>query len=50
VIDALWEQNPRIVVHLSGNAVALNPQTLEPGEDRIVLKAIQRVLASEPGA
>jgi L-seryl-tRNA(Ser) seleniumtransferase len=44
---ALWERRPRIA--LGGlvddpTVVALNPQTLQPGEDRIVLAALREVL------
>lgn len=43
--DALWNRNPRIAVsRLGENQIALNPQTLEPGEERIVLAAIRRLL------
>src|SRR5690606_37703699 len=36
--DALWDRNPRIAVSKLGERrVALNPQTLEPGEAEIVL-------------
>ena len=46
VVDALWSQKPRIAVAKIGDdGIALNPQTLEPGEDRLVLQALQRVLA-----
>lgn len=49
VVDALWEENPRIAVaQLGDDAIALNPQTLEPGEDALVLAALKRVLASVP--
>lgn len=43
--DTLWDQNPRIAVSkLGDDQIALNPQTLEPGEDRIVLDAIRSLL------
>jgi uncharacterized pyridoxal phosphate-dependent enzyme len=43
--DALWEQNPRIAVAKVGNdLVALNPQTLEPGEAETVIDAIRALL------
>ena len=49
VVDALWEQNPRIAVSKIGeDAIALNPQTLEPGEDRLVLDALRGVLTRVP--
>ena len=45
--DALWDQNPRIAVSKIGdNQIALNPQTLEPGEDRLVLDAIRALQAA----
>ncbi len=43
--DALWGQNPRIAVASVGNdQIALNPQTLEPGEAEIVIGAIRELL------
>ena len=51
VVDALWEGSPRIAVAAPSDApgvVALNPQTLEPGQDEIVLKRLREVLATEP--
>ena len=46
IVNALWERDPRIAVAAIGfDAIALNPQTLEPGEDQIVLDALQAVLA-----
>jgi len=45
LIAALWEGDPRIAVGEAGqDAIALNPQTLEPGEDRVVLDALRRLL------
>lgn len=52
VVDALWEGSPRIAVVAPPSApgvVALNPQTLEPGEDEIVMKRLREVLTSTPG-
>ncbi|MGE3271959.1 MAG: aminotransferase class V-fold PLP-dependent enzyme [Chloroflexota bacterium] len=50
MVKALWDQTPRIAVSpVAGDAIALNPQTLEPGEDQLVLDALQRLLASNPG-
>jgi uncharacterized pyridoxal phosphate-dependent enzyme len=49
--DALYEQNPRIAVggvRGESDAIALNPQTLEPGEDAIVLRAVRTLLESRP--
>jgi L-seryl-tRNA(Ser) seleniumtransferase len=46
IVDALWQRDPRIAVAAIGdNGIALNPQTLEPGEDAIVLDALRAVLA-----
>lgn len=39
--DALWEMNPRIAVWKEDNdGIALNPQTIQEGEERIVRDAI----------
>lgn len=48
----LWEGTPRIAVGTvdGGAALALNPQTLEPGEDAIVLERLRGVLAGAPPA
>jgi L-seryl-tRNA(Ser) seleniumtransferase len=47
-IDALWERNPRIAVSPIGDdAIALNPQTIEDGEEQIVLSALREVLGTE---
>lgn len=49
VADALWARRPRIAVARVGtDAIALNPQTLEPGEDLIVLEALRSVLTRVP--
>ncbi len=49
VVDTLWAQRPRIAVSKVGDdAIALNPQTLEPGEDLIVLNALRGVLTRVP--
>jgi uncharacterized pyridoxal phosphate-dependent enzyme len=49
VVAALWDQDPRIAVAAVGDdAIALNPQTLEPGEDELVLEAVKRVLVGAP--
>ncbi|MGZ0147220.1 aminotransferase class V-fold PLP-dependent enzyme [Kribbella sp. WER1] len=48
VLKALWDGTPRISVGTYGlpdDAIALNPQTLEPGEEHLVLEALLRVLA-----
>lgn len=47
IITALWEGSPRIAVGLvkgDDDAIALNPQTLEPGEAEIVLATLRKVL------
>lgn len=52
VAEALWEGTPRIAVGtVTGEeAIALNPQTLEPGEDGLVLERLREILAGVPGA
>ena len=45
LIAALWDMDPRIAVSEFGaDAIALNPQTLDPGEDQLVLDALRRLL------
>jgi L-seryl-tRNA(Ser) seleniumtransferase len=45
LVAALWNGEPRIAVSPIGeDAIALNPQTLEPGQDELVLQALQRIL------
>lgn len=45
LVRALWDGQPRIAVGEVGkDAIALNPQTLEPGEDELVLQALRRLL------
>ena len=45
LVAALWDQTPRIAVSKVGeDAIALNPQTLEPGEDQLVLDALLSLL------
>src|SRR5690606_18717479 len=47
VVAALWDGDPRIAVgEIGTDTFALNPQTLETGEDRIVLQAVREVLTS----
>jgi L-seryl-tRNA(Ser) seleniumtransferase len=47
VVAALWDGEPRIAVSVVGaDAIALNPQTLEAGEDDIVLQALRRVVGA----
>ncbi|MGN6700842.1 MAG: aminotransferase class V-fold PLP-dependent enzyme [Thermomicrobiales bacterium] len=49
VVAALWAQDPRIAVASVGDdAIALNPQTLEPGEAEQVLTALRQVLMRQP--
>jgi L-seryl-tRNA(Ser) seleniumtransferase len=49
VADALWARTPRIAVSTLGeDAIGLNPQTLEPGQDRVVLDALREVLRGQP--
>jgi L-seryl-tRNA(Ser) seleniumtransferase len=53
VIKQLWDGDPRIAVGTFGlpdDAIALNPQTLQPGEDKLVLDALFRILAPAPPA
>jgi L-seryl-tRNA(Ser) seleniumtransferase len=48
-VAQLWERTPRIAVGLDGeDALALNPQTLEPGEEALVLQAVCEVLSGPP--
>jgi L-seryl-tRNA(Ser) seleniumtransferase len=45
LVAALWDRDPRIAVSkLREDQIALNPQTLEPGEDAVVLAAIRELL------
>ncbi|MGH7919499.1 MAG: aminotransferase class V-fold PLP-dependent enzyme [Candidatus Dormibacteraceae bacterium] len=47
VVQALWTNEPRIAVSTNGtDAVALNPQTLEAGQDEVVLQALRRILTT----
>lgn len=47
LIAALWRNDPAIAVAPDGvRAIALNPQTLQPGEDDLVLTELQRLLDS----
>jgi uncharacterized pyridoxal phosphate-dependent enzyme len=51
LVTALWEHDPRIAVGTVGvDAIALNPQTLQPGEAETVLAAIRQTLAQSPVA
>jgi len=45
VVTALWDGAPRIAVSAIGaDKIALNPQTLRPGEDELVLTRLRHVL------
>lgn len=47
LVAALWAHDPRIAVGVVGtDSLALNPQTLEPGEDVVVLDALLHHLRS----
>jgi uncharacterized pyridoxal phosphate-dependent enzyme len=49
LIAALWDRDPRVAVSPIGeDGIALNPQTLEPGEDELVLDALLTLLARVP--
>jgi seryl-tRNA(Sec) selenium transferase len=43
---ALWDHDPRVAVLPVGDAIALNPQTLGPGEDKIVLDTLRRLIGA----
>ncbi|MEU4293870.1 hypothetical protein AB0E63_37100 [Kribbella sp. NPDC026596] len=48
LVQALWDGDPRIAVgtfRVPDDSIALNPQTLEPGEDTVVLDALVRLLS-----
>jgi hypothetical protein len=46
IVAALWDQDPRVSVgEIGDDGIALNPQTLQPGEDERVLEALKRLLA-----
>jgi uncharacterized pyridoxal phosphate-dependent enzyme len=45
LVEALWRNDPAIAVAADGaRAIALNPQTLQDGEDALVLAALRRLL------
>lgn len=47
LVAALFQSDPPVAVNTMGHdAIALNPQTIEPGEEQIVLETLQRVLGS----
>lgn len=51
VVAALWHGTPAIAVEPIGtDAIALNPQPLEAGEDALVLDALRHILAPAPVA
>lgn len=50
VVAALWDLDPRIAVGTYGvpeDAIALNPQTLQPGEEQLVLDALLALLGRD---
>lgn len=50
IVKALWDGNPRIAVGTQGDdAIALNPQTVVPGEEVVVLEALRRLLGFPAG-
>jgi L-seryl-tRNA(Ser) seleniumtransferase len=51
LVSALLAGDPAIAVSPIGDdAIALNPHTVEPGEERIVLEALRHQLQQPPGA
>jgi len=47
LVAALWDRDPRIAVWPFGeDGFALNPQSLEGGEDALVLDAIHALLST----
>jgi len=49
-VAALWDRNPRVAVGTHANgAIGLNPQTLELGEETLVLEALREVLGRACG-
>ena len=51
LVRQLFEGDPKISVGTYGlpdNAIALNPQTLQPGEDKLVLEALLKLLTPLP--
>jgi uncharacterized pyridoxal phosphate-dependent enzyme len=47
LVEALWAGDPHIAVGADGvDAIALNPQTLQAGEDDLVLSELRRLLDS----
>jgi L-seryl-tRNA(Ser) seleniumtransferase len=49
IVAALWNGTPAIAVEpIGADAIALNPQPLESGEDTLVLDALRQVLVPAP--
>ncbi|MEN9933797.1 MAG: hypothetical protein RLZZ387_376 [Chloroflexota bacterium] len=49
VVALLWAGDPAVAVApFDADMIALNPQTIEPGEERLVLDALLRALAPTP--
>jgi len=49
LVSALLEGHPAVAVGVVGDdTIALNPQTVEPGEEELVLEALRRALTSAP--
>lgn len=44
LVAALWDRDPRIAVLTVDQALALNPQTIDPGEEFLVLEAFEELL------
>jgi L-seryl-tRNA(Ser) seleniumtransferase len=48
IVAALWDGTPRVAVGTEGDdVIALNPQTIEPGEERMVAERMRTVLSDE---
>jgi hypothetical protein len=46
----LWEGDPRIAVAAAGDdAISLTPDTLEPGEELLVVERIRAILRAQNG-
>ncbi|HEV2528347.1 MAG TPA: aminotransferase class V-fold PLP-dependent enzyme [Thermomicrobiales bacterium] len=47
IVRELWDGDPRIAVAAVGtDTIALNPQTIQPGEDVIVLRRLREILGA----
>src|SRR5262249_48793703 len=45
IVQQLWDGDPRVAVGVAGDdAIALNPQTLGPGEDEVVLARLRALV------